>query len=183
MSIKQDIKDFYRYGFWYQRCKNAIQEKYGDDWKLFAKLLAATSPRQSVKRNVSLAKRAYKSYKTFDHDFAGFLPASIGNVKRAYENAELSGPKVSAFYENITGNLDVVTVDIWMFRYYNLKPSAKNYKIIERRVKRSAKRYGLKPAVLQAILWTACRWRAGFKPVAFHYFIANEQLEFDFFGD
>lgn len=192
MSIKQDIQDFYHAKDWYKNSRDVLQELYPDDFRLFAACLAATSPRQSVKGNWTLAKRAYHKMREIEPDFSGFLKAHRNNLETIYgqyhagylHQLELSGRKVNAFYHNLIGHPDFVTVDVWMMRYYGYndsRPTKKIYDEIEKKVKRSAKQYNLFPSELQAILWSAIRHLAGFKPATFLIAsIDDYQLTFDF---
>ena len=161
--IKNDLKQYRRYGLWYESANIALREMFGDQSGLFAALLSATSPRQSVKRNFQLAKKAYDT-----RDFPkGILPAHRGNIDRAFKGQPLSGRKVRAFCQNLQGNMDVVTVDVWMYRYFGLKATDKSYTRIERIILFLSRRYDVKPAELQAILWTAIRAENGKYPVSF----------------
>ena len=171
----------------------------------FSAVLAATSPRKSVKANWKLAKQAFADIKKGHTGkillFNYALPCHRNNLQRIYEkysaggflymdpaqcDFELSGPKVNAFFHNLIGDLNYVTIDVWMVRFYGLSEKTavntpKKYKAIAERVKRSARRYGLYPAELQAILWSAERFRAGFKPST--YLVASyddAQLVFNF---
>ncbi len=162
-KIRNDIRQYSRYGQWYESANQELRKLFGKDAKLFAALLAATSPCQQVKRNFRLAKIAFD---TRDYP-SGILPCVAGNIDRALKGQPLSGRKVRAFAQNLQGNLNVVTVDVWMYRYFGLKATDKNYTRIERLVYFLAKRYELKPAELQAILWTAIRADSGKYPTSF----------------
>lgn len=47
---------------WYQDATKLIQQLYGRHWTLFVDVLAATSPRQQVKRNWRLAAAIVAAY-------------------------------------------------------------------------------------------------------------------------
>lgn len=193
MSIKQDIQDFYGTKDWYKTSWETLKALYGDDAKLFAACLAATSPRQSVKSNWKLAKTAFQLVK-IGGGMDRFMLSHQRNLerirdcwymdKRMPDRFELSGRKVNSFYQNLIGNWDLVTVDIWMLRFYGYGDRAINkgiYDDVEKRVRRSAKMHGLFPAELQAILWSAIRHKAGHKPATFLIASMDDyQLRFDF---
>jgi hypothetical protein len=196
MTIKQDIKDFYGTKDWYRISRETIIGLYGPDADLFSACLAATSPRQSVKSNWKLAKKAYKLILS-GQEIDGFMIAHKKNLEAIRDNwfigrcmppgFQLSGPKVNAFYRNLIGDLGPITVDVWMLRYFGFAsdkaPTKKIYENISARVRRIAKSYNLFPAEVQAILWSAVRSHNGHKPATFlRASVDDYQLEFDFMG-
>ena len=91
------------------------------------------------------------------------------NVERAWYIAEsgdtsvISGPKVSNFYRNLSGDFHAVTCDSWAARAAGIPDSLHNH-IDRSRYQRLADTYrnvaalvGLTPAALQAIVWIAIR--------------------------
>lgn len=185
--MKHDKKLIARFAFageWYDDIIQYIRQSY-DDPVLFVALLAATSPRKTVRENWKLANRIYREHKAGKpYTRKGLLPAHTGNIDRALAGQELSGPKVRAFQENLSGNPDRVTVDVWIMRYYgmdNESPSAKEYQTIERDIVRQAKRFNTSPAAMQAILWTIARHNAGLSPSSFTG--ETKQKSFSFMED
>lgn len=153
---------------WYQEATTLIQQLYGKNWSLFADLLASTSPRKQVKANWRLADAILKAYlerkdkpKYFGDLLASLLPAHLNNVIRSLQRRPISGQKVWRFAENLKGNLDVVTIDVWICRAYgindkkDLSPSV--YKRLEKRIASDAKKCNALPASYQAVLWSAIR--------------------------
>lgn len=146
---------------WYQNARAEIVKLYGDDADLFCDLLAATSPRKSVKANWKLAVRIYRDYKRNGPAFCaepetqpGVMPCHYKNIFRALNGEELSGRKVRAFAANLRGDLNVCTIDIWIMRYFGFdKLTDKTYSFIESVIKMMAATCGAKPAELQAELW------------------------------
>ncbi len=133
------------------------------------------------KANWHLAVKIYNMVKAGQRieNVPGLLPAHYTNVMRAINNLPLSGPKVSAFADNLNGNLERVTVDVWMQRFY---PGLSNDDIISR-VKRGAKRCGMKPAEYQALIWTKSRIKAGKKSSSYNLESELFQKSFDFMLD
>lgn len=164
---------------WYNKCRIEIERLYDDDADLFCRLLAATSPRKQVTANWRLAERIYKSYRAGALDLTGTLPAHRNNVMRAIAGEELSGRKVKSFAANLCGNLDVVTVDIWVMRYFGFeKLTDKIYTFIENLIKQMAAVYHMKAAEIQAELWYQIIREHGRTPKSYLAAI-DHQMEFD----
>ncbi len=182
---------------WYQEATTLIQQLYGKNWRLFVDLLAATSPRKQVKANWRLADTILKSYlgrkakpEYFGDLLASLLPAHLNNVIRSLQRRPISGQKVWRFAENLKGNLNVVTIDVWICRAYgiddkkDLSPSV--YKRLEARIVSDAKRANATPAGYQAVLWYAIRREAGLRAKSFvsvYKSIFCETPYFDFMID
>ena len=162
---------------WYTKCRAEIEKQFGDDADLFCHLLAATSPRKQVTANWRLAERIYKSHKAGALDLSGTLPAHRPNVMRAIAGEELSGRKVSAFAANLCGDLDVVTVDVWVGRYFGFdKITDKVYSFIEKLIKQMAAVHHMKPAEMQAELWHDIIREHGKTPRSFLAAVDNQML-------
>ncbi len=159
---------------WYAQQTRFLKHRFGDDWKLMARLLAATSPRLHLRTSWDMSLAILEDVQ------AGRPPALWGlmkghrlNVERVLRGEELSGPKVSRFYQNLIGNLEVVTIDSWMIKLWKIdcgshgSPWPTLYNRLERAFKKWARSKGLKPADAQAILWNYIRRKNGKKPVSF----------------
>ncbi len=158
---------------WYSESTKLIQELYGERWRLFVDLLAATSPRSQVKKNWRVADAILSAFlnskarpeKFFDLlTSKAVLPAHLTNIIRALQGRPLSGDKVRRFAANLRGNLDVVTIDLWICKAYGIdqkKLTPTLYRRLESRIQADAARRGIAPADWQAVLWYACRRLAG----------------------
>jgi len=179
----KDIKPFLRYANWYNDIADYLQLTYGDDAELVADLLAATSPRVHVKKNWKLALRIYDDFKAGrDINLKGIMKTMYPNINRALKGEELSGEKVKNFAKNLKGNLDAITIDVWMLRAYGLNDksiSKKQYTILAKRIRRESKRLRLYPAEFQAVVWTKVRYEYGFKHRSF-LGARDNQLQFGF---
>lgn len=158
---------------WYIETRRFLQDVFGDDYKLFAGILAATSPQVTIQVNWNLACRIYHEYK------AGREPNLIGcmryhkpNVNRVLAGESLSGRKVQNFYQNIIGNLQAVTIDTWMLKLFGWNdrhtrktPYKTQYDKMARGFRSVARNNELEPAELQAMLWIKYRERNGNEPV------------------
>ncbi len=174
------INRFRQYGSWYEQSRQMIREQFGDNADLFSRLLAATSPRKQVRANFILAERILTDVlEDRPIDYTGTLPCHRPNIQNAIHGVELSGPKVSAFAKNLMGDYKTVTVDVWILRYFKEKTATKKvYANISKRIKRIAKRYNIKPAECQAILWSIIRHRHGLAPRGFYQ--GSKQMEFNY---
>jgi len=147
---------------WYTDIHDYIFSSYECPY-LFCGLLASTSPRMSVKKSwnlsVELYDRIMEGQTDFDWKFFGMLPAQYMNVERLLRGEKLSGPKVTAFFANLIGDYDQVTIDTWMIVFFKFdKCLTKNrYKMLADRIRNYAKKVGMTPAGLQAVLWSWIR--------------------------
>lgn len=172
--------DIVRYGQWYRRAHEYIKRRYGEHSGLFCDLLAATSPRTSVKANWRSATQLLTTWLDtgmIDHS-AVIMRTHLPNIRRAFAHEPLSGEKVRRFAENLRGNWNVVVLDVWMCSFFGVQQKAltpKLYHVLEKRIKRQAKRQGVSPCELQAAIWQVERQKAGFKPTSFMAACADEQ--------
>lgn len=122
-----------------------------------ASVISAFSPRVQWERNIQLA---------FAYATGGevrCLRNSIRNAQHAtgYGFDALRGLKTNAFARNISGDLDAVTIDVWMLRPFGLKQANKtNYRTLAEAVRVVAREVGMTPADLQALIWVRLRGKA-----------------------
>lgn len=152
---------------WYQQIRKQLEPIYGKDYPLFCDILAATSQRNSIKKNYNLAVRIYETWKAGNVDLSGMMQSIRNNVIRALNREPLSGRKITNFAANLKGDLTKVTVDTWMFKHFGLYNSPKHYSIIEKNIKREAIKHGLFPAQLQAQIWCDTIRQNGRKPYSY----------------
>lgn len=170
LRIELDKSD-YKAVNWYSDATKLIQQLYGDNWRLFVDVLAATSPRQSIKRNWRQSAEIVAAYidranrpKHFGDVLGNIMTSHLDNVIRALQQRPINGPKVSRFAENLKGNLDGVTIDTWICKAYGIEHKALTtalYNRLEKKIQTDAKRQGIAPANWQAVLWFAVRRNAG----------------------
>lgn len=156
---------------WYGDATKLIKELHGENWRLFIDLLAATSPRQSVKRNWRQTSDILAAYvnrgqkpNVFGDILGDVMSSHLNNVVRALAGRPINGPKVSRFAENLKGNLGVVTIDVWICKAYGIEHKALTtsvYNRLESKIIGDAKRQCLAPANWQAVLWFSVRRLAG----------------------
>jgi len=177
-----------KYKGWYNQTANRLKEVYKEDFKLMAGLIASASPRNSISKNVNIAKHIYNDlktnrqalydlmqnkasfmayYKIFKPHFNNILTCINHNFN---EPLKLKGLKVYAFYQNLIGSIDHITLDIWMLKYFKHKSNnhyinKKDYIKYSKRIFKMAKKINISGPELQAVLWINTREDAGFKPV------------------
>ena len=173
---------------WYNDIYGVLVGYFGEENAItFAKLLAATSPRQDVVRNMKLAIAAFGKYilelkqqigqKAEDPTFQQGLKARLGtafmrtlvpNIMRAMGvgeaelKAELSGSKVNNFSKALAGDPNAVTMDIWMARAMGLTSpapfdNAEDYEVFANAVRDLAREAGVQPRQYQAAVWAGVR--------------------------
>ena len=161
---------------WYTKDRRFIRATFDSDWMLVASLLAATSPRVHVATSWQWAMDIYHQFKAGKQpDLSKYYPCHKANIRRALAGQPLSGDKVSAFYENLIGNLDAVTIDTWMLRLFNWfrkdekrhNPEGGKYRQLAKVFRTVARHNGFAPAEFQAILWTHYRQTRGYKPTSY----------------
>lgn len=157
-------------GQWYGQARaacRAMAREHSVSERTAAGVVAALSPRQQWRFNLKAADMvlAARAAGKRQPPRVGIM----GNVAKAWRIAGgekplavLGGPKVRAFYRNITGDLDHVTVDVWAARAAGLDGHPKNvreYDAVADEYRRVAALVGIRPAQLQAIVWVVIRSR------------------------
>jgi hypothetical protein len=149
------------YRTWYADARQLLIDEFGSDNELMAGLLAATSPRQSVKKNWKSALQVYRTFKAGGPiNLHGIMKPMHKNVYRALAGEPLSGEKVESFRQNLIGRWDAVTIDVWMIRWEKSDKKSltkKQYRTLAKRIRRRAKSHNLKPCEYQAIAWSCIR--------------------------
>jgi len=190
------MKRFKKHKNWYRKTRSLLIKKYGRDYRLFAGLLASTSPRFQIKRNYYTTLKIYSDYLASPKEFLSeaiakplkfrkhfkLLPAHYNNIIRSLSHnftgskkLQLSGLKVNSFYNNIIGNYEYVTIDIWMLRYFRHHKNTlgiRDYRRYTRIIRKLSGKVGMLPAELQAVLWEKQRHSEGKKPSNFYELIS-----------
>jgi hypothetical protein len=153
-----------------------IKARYGDNWPVFCALLAAFSANQSVRGNVSLAKRNYERYIN-DEPLIG-LRQSCANFSYWLDTGQLRGTKINAFYRALIGHTDSIPVDRWMLRWYfgrqyhkSMKPTPFRIAQVTGRVAILARDRKIACRDMQAIIWCQTIRAAGRMPQSFADYI------------
>lgn len=192
---KDDFEMYFELGqsgmYWYDNTPLRILELFGGDRDraaLFMTLLAATSPLQNIKTNVKKAHYALRLYDQVGINQTKFekafkFEAHQKNVLRALRGEPLSGPKVTAFLQNLFGPEvypdaeRAVTVDRWMYRaalgicreqidrrqenLIETGPSSPDIRCIARLVQQLADARYVEPRQYQAAVWVGIKSECG----------------------
>jgi len=133
--------------------------------EIAAYVIAATSPRTFWSSNVKHA-RAILAYEDAPSGALGTNHAR-GMAIRDYGIGHIgNGPKVNAFARNIAGDWDAVTIDMWAFAAAcgdlpaSMLARRGAYETVADAYRIAAKKFGIAPAQMQAIVWVAIRGRA-----------------------
>jgi hypothetical protein len=111
---------------WYENSSKAIQEVFGEDAPLFARVLASTSPQTTVDKNL---ENALKFWNAWEQSGRTTDPAKLKEIRSktggmstydnnlinslAHPEEVLSGPKVNSFGNNLLNSAMFVTNDVW----------------------------------------------------------------------
>lgn len=176
---KKAIEKFEDRKDWYRDIHDYIFVEYDNPY-LFCSILASTSPRLSIKRNWEVSVAIYDRMRSGDrminwHEY-GLWPCHAGNLDRILAGEEIHGDKVRAFFTNLCGDYEAVTVDTWVLRFFGFAGwiTPRRYEKFADRIQTYAKKVNLKPAELQAIVWCYVRDRAGKSPRSFMDYVEVE---------
>lgn len=156
---------------WYPYATQVLAD-IAADWTVEkrAAVCAILSPRITWDQNIVGFRKLVESAR-----YASRVPPVMAglnrNISKAFDVASdtrgidaVSGPKVSCFYANLSGDLNRVTLDVWAGRAAGLTVAEtdkgirrKRYEYLERAYINVARELGFKPAELQAICWVVVR--------------------------
>lgn len=124
-------------------------------------VVAITSPRVSVARNLQLA-HVYLT--TGDTD--GMMPSVRAALQHWEKTGEIRGPKTRAFSDALQGDTNAVVIDVWMIRALKLpedeRLTHKRHAAAAAKVRRIAARCHVSPRDAQALIWESARAAYGF---------------------
>ena len=142
---------------WYSKAEGALmdQSDFLDvEFDTLVDVLAITSPRVSVSRNVRV---------TIDYFKKGELSSTlIRSTHAALDHylltGEIRGPKTSKFAAALKGDTDAIVLDTWMAKALGVPQSGFSSKRVrssaERRIRYGAYIMGITPAEFQAAVWS-----------------------------
>lgn len=163
---------------WYRRAATVLRHLFGQDAEQFVAVIAATSPHGRLPDNLKVALLVWKEYeaagrptteegveRVLNNVPRGMIPTWIPNLKIALLNREpfsvrpgdKGSWKVRSFFDNLIGNLQAVTLDVWMSHISGIdqelfgKPHW--YYAYSARIRRVAQKMGWEPAEVQETVW------------------------------
>lgn len=155
---------------WYDRARREAERMAVDSGlpvRSCAGVIAALSPRCQWASNVRAAEKMIRSAGAGEAE--PIVNGTLGNRAKAWRiargedpDAVLGGPKVRAFYANIMGDTDAVTVDIWAARAAEGRenpnaPVRRRYELCAEAFRHVGRRRGMHPRDVQAAVWTVYR--------------------------
>jgi hypothetical protein len=160
---------------WYETARTEakrLANLYGVSYRCAAGVIAVLSPRQKWPQNKLDAASILRAA-TSGSSVKPKVSAYGANRDKAWRIAKgeapstvLGGPKVNAFYRNICGDYNGVTVDVWAARVaepYNLHFAGRpeTYAVIAEAYTNAAMALGTFPAFVQAVCWIVIRKSTG----------------------
>lgn len=153
------VSDAVNAGNWYSEAQAMAMQlsiRYNVSLEIAASVIAAFSPRTRWAQNVLNAEAFFNGDK---------VPALGNNIKMAKAALSigfdaLKGAKTNAFARNIAGDMEKVTIDVWMIRaagYDRLDANKTMYTQMSNIVTELAVEYNVTPAQLQALIWIVIR--------------------------
>lgn len=147
---------------WYESATediNTFADTFGFDRDTVAAVVAILSPRVQVSRNARLAVNYL-----LDGSTDGVMKSRIEAIERyiryGFLSGDTHGKKVFAFYRNLSGDFDHVTIDTWMAKIYGIEFQGitdAEREALQADVKAIADAAGITPAAAQAALWVGYR--------------------------
>jgi hypothetical protein len=168
MITKRKALDYARVGergrHWYRDARaqiGTVCERNLWDTDKFTAILAVTSPRVAVRRNI----RTTFKYMLGDDWTNGTIRSVRTSVKTWEDSGVIKGPKTGAFYRNLSGCNDSICLDTWMAYAFCVDKGKVNYVGIGGQIKtiiRSvATTLGWAHCEVQAAIWTAIMAESG----------------------
>ena len=157
---------------WYTESRQAVRRRFPNDWRLVLALLVATSPRATLKANVSLALKAYHQFKaTGTVDRRGFVRVHHSQILLALKGEAFCGRKCLNFHKALLGDPDAVVIDRWMMRAMGQpkgSPTNQQYTLLENKIRALASTLGVTATEVQARIWLQTRKGARNESYATH---------------
>jgi hypothetical protein len=142
---------------WYKESTSTITSLVGEEDKdLMTACIALTSPMRTVKANCDLAVRTFFQIKEGGEKVLIGIPSHHNPALISYLKTGVWGTgysKTYNFYQNLSGNHDIVTVDSQMFTLFNLPRKTSSIQLITEKIEGLGRLLNMKPANVQSCLW------------------------------
>lgn len=126
----------------------------------FIDVLAITSPRTQVKKNVKETVRYFRT-----GTIQNMIPSTRAALAHYEETGQIRGQKTSSFAEALKGNGEAIVLDTWMAVALNVSQKIFEAKwarsMCERRIRYCATVMDITPARFQAALWGGTVLKSG----------------------
>lgn len=123
------------------------------NYRTLCDLVAITSPRTSVKRNLRVAYSIF----TGSNDLGGVIRSTRAALRHYHATGEIRGPKTSRFARVLHGDDSVCVVDTWMGRALSVSDREASYvrtqRLAERVIGHVARAHQCPMAEAQAMVW------------------------------
>jgi len=124
----------------------------------FIDVLALTSPRVSVKRNMEVTKEIFKGNSIDYRPIKTLVPTVQRSIAVWVETKQINGKKTSEFANSLNLIKGSICLDVWMSRAYKVEQKKLFRKDIHSRIvkdiKRLSKKYNLETYQVQACIWS-----------------------------
>lgn len=142
----------------------AVADSLGVQPETLAEVIAITSPRVSVSRNMALALRYLNDRERYAsapgevlRRDLGVIQATASALQHWERTGKIRGPKTSAFARALLGDPDALVIDVWMSRALGVPQdrvtTLANRKKIAERIGAVARSLGWTIAETQAAIW------------------------------
>jgi hypothetical protein len=148
---------------WYKGMKDFLQKNYGEDWKVMAGLIAATSYKGSTEANITSALKAYGQYK-LGLPFEGYqVQAVVMGLEAAARGEVFGGLKAQNYLAALLGDVQAMALDRMVNRALGWKNAGLEggitslsdgaYALYSQILRDVAKEVGVFPVNVQEALW------------------------------
>lgn len=150
---------------WYPNAEDVIADlsrEYDTGRPTVAAIVAVLSPRQRWRKNIEGARAVLEGEEWRAVGFDGNRRKAAAIRDGADPLAIVGGDKVTAFWANLIGSREAVTIDVWaqraaLGRFHPHPPKGGRYERLARAYQAAARAIAIPPRELQAIVWLATR--------------------------
>ena len=151
---------------WYEMARHELREvAQAEGWHTshFADVIAITSPRVTVRRNVRLALQVM-----IDCPLSNMMTSIKASVEAYYAGEGISGPKTAAFARALQGCRESIVLDVHMANALDVEQRLFRRAYVraqcERRIRNVAERLGVFPVEAQEAIWFGQKLLRGENP-------------------
>lgn len=151
---------------WYGQARRRIRQvcrTHGWDWRRYTDVLAITSPRVQVTRNVNITRLYMQGDPSWSD---GVLRGRVDAVLRWERDGTVRGPKVAPFRDALQGDHSAIVLDVWMARAFEVPDNfgVRHRRLMQDSIKKVSEWLGWTPAQTQAAIWCGIIKKYGRNP-------------------